>query len=88
MSISGGIVVFFITWWVVLFTVLPWGIRHDDNPTQGNVTSAPSAPRLGLKFLITTGITAIIWIVVYLLVQADIIDFYGLAEQMSEEDYQ
>ena len=42
--------IYFIIWWLVLFTVLPWGIRSQDE--QGNVVSGtdPGAPTIhGLR---------------------------------------
>lgn len=81
-----GLTVYFITWWVVLFAVLPWGVHPPESPEEGHVASAPVRPRLGLKFLITSGITAIIWIVIYLLIHSGIVDLYRDAEQMMKDD--
>ena len=53
-------ITFVITWWMVLFMVLPWGIRRSEEPEPGHDAGAPEDPRLGLKIGVTTGITAII----------------------------
>jgi predicted secreted protein len=55
--ISGYIVV----WWIVLFTVLPWGAKPSEHPGVGHATSAPENPRLVLKAIVTTIIAAIVW---------------------------
>ena len=81
-----GIAVFIVVWWICLFTVLPWGNAPEASPDQGHATSAPARPRLYLKFLITTGIAAIIWLLIYLVMDAGIFDFYGEAEKMVKED--
>lgn len=78
MGIVSGIVVFVVVWWLVLFTVLPWGVRTPDRPEPGMAESAPVAPRLGIKAMITTAITAVIWVIVYLLVTYSDLTFRGL----------
>ncbi len=71
MDIVTGIVVFVIIWWLVLFTILPWGIRSQtENEIEtgeeiepGTEPGAPVSHHLGYKILITTGITIILWLV-------------------------
>ncbi len=66
MSITGSIVTFVMIWWVVLFTVLPWGIQSQletDDVEPGSEPGAPTAPRLSRKLLITTGITFVLWLI-------------------------
>jgi predicted secreted protein len=75
MSWFTGILVFVVTWWVVLFAVLPWGIRVPDQQEPGHASSAPSNPRLWLKGAITTAIAAAIWLVIYFLVESDWLSF-------------
>lgn len=81
-----ALTVYIVTWWVVLFTVLPWGAEPDKNPGAGHVASAPANPRLRLKFLITTVIAAIIWLAIDMLIKKDVMDFYREAENMTQED--
>ncbi|MCB2099918.1 MAG: DUF1467 family protein [Rhodobacterales bacterium] len=61
-----GLTVYFVLWWLVLFMVLPWGIRTIDaeDVAKGQAPSAPVQPRIVTKMLITTGITAVLWILV------------------------
>ena len=77
-----GIVVYVLTWWVVIFAVLPWGNRNAVNPEAGTVESAPDKPRLLMKFLVTSAISAVIWLVIFALVKSDIISFRDMAGQM------
>jgi hypothetical protein len=46
MSLPTSIAIYFIIWWVVLFAVLPWGVRNQQE--QGTVTpgSDPGAPAI------------------------------------------
>ncbi len=66
--------VYFIIWWVVIFAVLPWGVRVPDTHEPGHATSAPENPMLRRKAAITTVVAAIIWVGVYLLVQSDLVN--------------
>ena len=60
-------ITFIITWWMVFFMVLPWGVRRPDDPEPGHEAGAPENPRLWMKVGVTTGIaiaiTAVIWFV-------------------------
>ena len=73
MDLFGGIVVYVIVWWLVLFTVLPWGVRPPDEPGKGHATSAPARPRLLLKFAITTVIATGLWFVVDYVISSGIL---------------
>lgn len=68
-----GLAVYFIVWWVVLFTVLPWGVRPADTPLPGNAPSAPENPRLWLKAGVTTAIAGLVWLAIYGLIESDLI---------------
>ena len=70
-----GILVFIIIWWMVLFCVLPWGNRPPENPEVGHASSAPENPRLLLKAAVTTGITAVIFTIVWFIADAGLINF-------------
>lgn len=86
MTIFTGIIAYIITWWLVLFTVLPWGNTPPEQPGEGHAASAPAHPRLKMKFLATTLISACIWLVIYGLMRLELIDFNELARRMAMED--
>jgi predicted secreted protein len=75
MGLVSGIVVYLIAWWLVLFMVLPLGVRTPEEPEPGHAPSAPVRPRLRFKFLLTTIIAAAIWLIVFTLVEAEIVSF-------------
>lgn len=81
-----GTVVYLLTWWVVLFTVLPIGVEYDENPDPAHMPGAPKDPKIKMKFALTTGISAFIWLVIYVLIEADLVDFYDIAYEMTKED--
>lgn len=64
MGLFGGFVVFAVLWWMVLFTVLPFGVTSQAEAGSVNRGTDPGAPvesRLGRKMLITTGITTVLF---------------------------
>lgn len=60
-SIGSNIFFFLIIWWLVLFTVLPWGVRRQESDDVGHDPGAPANPMLLKKALITTAIALLIW---------------------------
>ena len=64
MGITGSIVIYVIIWWVVFFSVLPIGIKHNEKPFKNNLEGvdpgAPKNPNILKKFLYTTLITVFI----------------------------
>jgi predicted secreted protein len=73
MSLATAIAIYFIIWWIVLFVVLPWGVRSqhegEDTIAPGTDPGAPTLPRLRRKLIWTTIVAAIVfalWYVVYL----------------------
>jgi predicted secreted protein len=68
-----GIFTYVLIWWVVLFAVLPWGIKVPDQPEPGHASSAPTNPRLWLKVLITTGVAFVVWLALYYVIESGFI---------------
>ena len=66
-----GVMVYVIIWWVVLLTVLPWGVKVPDNPEPGHATSAPQNPMMWRKALVTTLIATILWGLAYWLIESE-----------------
>jgi predicted secreted protein len=73
MNVVTGLAVYFVLWWISLFMVLPWGNRPDTEVQEGNAPSAPAKPRIGLKALVTTGLAAAFWVIIWLVVRSDLI---------------
>ncbi|MGQ9365192.1 DUF1467 family protein [Azospirillum sp. ST 5-10] len=80
MGLVTGIAVYFVVWWVVLFAVLPWGVRPPDEPEPGTAESAPQKPRILLKFAVTSVVAAVVWTGIYLVVMSDLISFREMAK--------
>jgi predicted secreted protein len=69
MSTSLALAIYFICWWIVLFAVLPLRIgpqaREGESDPFADAAGAPHAPNMGLKFLVTTIVSALIFAAIY-----------------------
>ena len=69
MNAISGIAVYFIIWWLVLFVVLPFGVRNSveagEAVQQGNEPGAPVRPLIFRKAIITTVVATAIFGVFY-----------------------
>lgn len=66
-----SVALYFVLWWMILFAVLPLGVRSQSEEgeiTPGSEHGAPAAPRLAWKFVITTIVTSVVFSVVYVIV--------------------
>jgi predicted secreted protein len=64
MSLATAIAIYFVIWWVVLFTVLPWGVRSQEeggDVVSGSDPGAPMLPRLWWKLVWTTIIAGVVF---------------------------
>jgi predicted secreted protein len=76
MTLAFSIAIYLLIWWVVLFAMLPIGVRtqaDEGKVAPGTAESAPLAPRLLLKMLATTVISAIVFAAVYAVVELHVI---------------
>jgi len=78
MGWATGVMVYLVTWWIALFLVLPLGVRRAENPGKGEERGAPERPDLVRKAIITTILSAVLWIVFYVFYQMDILSFRRL----------
>jgi predicted secreted protein len=79
MTWLSGLIVFVIIWWLVLFMVLPFGVRTAEESNQelepGQAPSAPMKPRMGIKFAFTTAAAVVLWGVYYYVAVNDLLNF-------------
>lgn len=64
MAFGTGFAIYFIIWWLVLFVVLPFGHRSQEDERDivpGTVESAPANFRFGRVVLRTTVVSAIVF---------------------------
>ncbi len=68
MTIASALAVYFVIWWIVLFAVLPFGVRSQAETgdiTQGTEPGAPALPGMLRKALITSVIAAVVFAIVW-----------------------
>ena len=84
-SVSTALAIYFVLWWVVLFAVLPFGVRSQieaGEEISGTDPGAPSVPRMARKLLWTTVISAVIFAVGLAAFRAGYLSIERLAKLM------
>jgi predicted secreted protein len=85
MSVVSMFAIYFVMWWIVLFAVLPFGIKNAAEQgvavEEGHEPGAPVAPQIARKAVITTLVSAAIfalfyWIITSGLFSLDDLPFY------------
>jgi predicted secreted protein len=64
MTIGSALAIYFVVWWVVLFAVLPFGVRsqHEDGGgVKGTDPGAPIVHGMARKLVWTTIISAVVF---------------------------
>ncbi|MBL61473.1 MAG: hypothetical protein CMI85_05040 [Candidatus Pelagibacter sp.] len=77
MSLIGGIVVFIVLWWIILFLILPKGInsqKEKGNIIEGTDPGAPLNANIFKKLIITTILTLILFAIICFLTYFDILN--------------
>lgn len=69
--------VFIMSWFTVIFAVLPWGNRPDDSMDHSQSMGIPAKPRLAMKALITTIIALAITATAHFVADSGLISFRG-----------
>ena len=67
---------YFVVWWIVLFAVLPFGIRPtpDADPATG-WRGAPARPRFWRVVIATTLVAALVWGIAVLVITSGWVSF-------------
>jgi predicted secreted protein len=63
-----AVAIYVFIWWIVLFAVLPFGVRtqeEEGDVVPGTPASAPAKPRILRIFLINTLVATIVFAIVY-----------------------
>jgi predicted secreted protein len=67
MNITGGLVLFAVIWFMVLFMVLPWRLTTQGEAGKvepGTPESAPTDPQMGRRIKLVTAISVVAWLVI------------------------
>jgi predicted secreted protein len=66
LRVSGGLALYFVIWWILLFAVLPFGIRSQveaGEVVRGSEPGAPAAPALREKAIWTTLVASVVLVI-------------------------
>ena len=70
MSATGLAIIYIIIWWIVFFTILPIDVnRQKSIKIDGEDAGSPENPKMLKKFIHCTGITTVIFVIIYLLIK-------------------
>ncbi len=74
-----GAGVYFVIWWLVIFMVLPFGVHRidEEDAKKGQSAGAPKRPLLVRKLQATTVLSAVMWVVLYFIIDTGIISIRG-----------
>ncbi len=82
MNLFSAFVVWLIIWWLTLFIILPLGIRgqaEEGDIVEGSEPGAPHTLDIKRKFVQTTIIASVIWLLTCLLIVSGLINWDMLA---------
>ena len=72
MTIAFAAAIYAVIWWIVLFAMLPIGVRTSEEEGEttvpGTPESAPHTPNLLPKMVATTVVSSIVFAVIYVII--------------------
>ena len=79
MSLTGSIIIYVLIWWIVFFALLPMDVNREKKQNIiGIDAGAPENPKIIKKFVYSTLITSIIFIIIFLLVKYEYLNIRNL----------
>jgi len=79
MSTTGLAIIYIIIWWMVFFIILPIDVnRHKSIKIDGEDAGSPENPKMLKKFIYCTGITTVIFMIIYLLIKYGILNLRSI----------
>ncbi|NBX73569.1 MAG: DUF1467 family protein [Alphaproteobacteria bacterium] len=76
MDFFSGVVVFTAIWWIVIFMVLPMNMGAPEKDVKGAMPGAPQQANIRKKLVVTTGVTVVLWVIVYSLIKLEVFPFF------------
>jgi len=79
MSLVFGLAIFFVVWWIVLFAVLPFGVRTQGEAGEvvpGTSASAPAHIHMSRLLLVNTLVAIVVFCIIWLIIEYDL---FGIA---------
>ena len=75
MTITGSNVIYVIIWWIVFFSLLPIDVNRNKNiKIEGEDPGSPENPKILKKFIYTSIISSLLFLIIYYLVRYNYIN--------------
>ena len=79
MSITGLAIIYIIIWWIVFFATLPIDVeRKKPIKVEGEDPGSPENPKILKKFIYTTGITTVLFVIIFLLMKFEYLNLRNI----------
>ena len=79
MSATGLAILYIIIWWIIFFALLPIDVnREKPLKIDGEDAGSPENPKMLKKFIYCTGITSIIFVIIYLLMKYEYLNLRNI----------
>ena len=79
MSITGLAIIYIIIWWIVFFAILPIDVnRNKTVRVDGEDPGSPENPKMFKKFLYCTGITSVIFMIIFILMKYEYLNLRNI----------
>ncbi len=79
MSLTGSLIIYVLIWWIVFFALLPIDVNREKKQNIiGIDAGAPENPKIIKKFVYSTLITSIIFIIIFFLVKYEYLNIRNL----------
>ena len=79
MSATGLAIIYIIIWWIVFFAILPIDVdRIKIEKIEGEDAGSPENPKILKKFIYCTGITTILFTIIYLLMRFEYLNLRNI----------
>ena len=79
MSYTGLAIIYIIIWWIVFFAILPIDVeRIKSIKVDGEDPGSPENPKMLKKFIYCTGITTILFIIIFLLMKFEYLNLRNI----------
>ena len=79
MSSTGLAIIYIIIWWIIFFAILPIDVeRKKMIKIDGEDPGSPENPKMFKKFLYCTGITSVIFMIIFILMKYEYLNLRNI----------
>jgi len=85
-NVSTGVAIYFLIWWIVLFAILPFGVRSQTESGEvvaGTDPGAPALPRLISKLIWTTIVATVVFAICVVIFVNRLVTLDGLGRMFA-----